>query len=42
MRLQAARLEINKLLTPEQVQKLDERFERLQKLWNPSSSGTEE
>ncbi|MFA6172082.1 MAG: hypothetical protein WC701_00225 [Kiritimatiellales bacterium] len=42
MRLQAARLEINKLLTPEQVQKLDERFERLRKLWNPSSSGTEQ
>jgi hypothetical protein len=42
MRLQAARMEINKLLTPEQVQKLDERFERLRKLWNPSSSGTEQ
>lgn len=42
IRLKAARLEINNLLTPEQVQKLDERFERLQKLWNPSSAGTEQ
>ena len=41
-RLETSRKEINLLLTPEQVQKLDERFESLQKLWNPSSTGTEQ
>jgi len=41
-RLEESRKEIDLLLTPEQVHKMDERFESLKKLWNPSSSATEQ
>jgi Spy/CpxP family protein refolding chaperone len=37
-RVQTIRLEISDVLTPEQEQKLNQRFDQLQKLWMPPSA----